>query len=54
MQAHCNIICFPRKSKPAPKKKNPKQKATALEWIRGGFVFPGQPLPPSPKKEGGK
>jgi hypothetical protein len=42
-----SVIYFPKQSKPArkPKKKNPKQKCTVLEWIRNGYQFPGKPAP---------
>lgn len=39
-----SLIYFPKQSKPAPKKKNPKQKCTVLDWIRNGYQFPGKPV----------
>lgn len=56
MQAPGSVIHFPKQSKPSGNK-HPKEKCTVLEWIRGGFVFPGQlapfpvPLPPAPEPE---
>ena len=44
-QATSSVIYFPKQSKPAPKKKTPKQKCTVLEWIRAGYTFPGKPAP---------
>jgi hypothetical protein len=37
-----SVIYFPKQSKPAPKpkKKNPGQKSTVLEWIRNDYRFP--------------
>lgn len=42
-----SVILFPKQSKPTPRKKSekPKPKATVLEWIRNGYVFPAKPLP---------
>ena len=47
MQAPSSVIYFPKQSKPKPqpKKKNPGQKSTVLEWIRNGYQFPGKPAP---------
>ena len=45
MRTTCSVIYFPKQSK-SPKKKHPKEKCTVLEWIRNGFVFPGNPEPP--------
>jgi len=41
-QATGSVIYF---LKPAPKKKKPEPKSTALEWIRNGYVFPGKAAP---------
>jgi hypothetical protein len=40
-----SLIYFPKQSKPAPRKKHPKEKCTVLEWIRAGWQFPGKPAP---------
>ena len=42
MEAKCSLLYFPRKSKPAPKKKHPKEKCTVLEWIRKRLYVPGE------------
>jgi len=49
MQAPGSVIHFPKQSKPTPtpKKKDPGQKSTVLEWIRHGYVFPGKRIPES-------
>jgi hypothetical protein len=44
-QAPSSVIYFPKQPKPALRKKHPGQKCTVLEWIRGGYVFPGKPAP---------
>jgi hypothetical protein len=48
-QAISSVIYFPKQSKCAPAKnkktEKPKPKATVLEWIRNGYVFPGKPAP---------
>jgi hypothetical protein len=42
MQATSSLIYFPKQSKPTPKKKNPGQKCTVLEWIRNGYRLPSR------------
>jgi len=47
-----SLIYLPKQSKPTQaSKKSPGHKCTitAMDWIRGGFVFPGKPAgPPKP------
>ena len=42
--ATSNVIHFPKQSKSA-KKKHPKEQCTVLQWIRGGYTFPGKLAP---------